>query len=239
VSSPVGLNRVLDEYSEFFTCFSFSGQELPMIRPLVLVLKQFLLDRGLLTAYTGGLSSYCLFLMVARYCQEQSPTWNDCGSLLMGLLDFYGNFFDPRTTGISVHKRQYFSRSQHIPHTQSLSTQFYSGEQGWNVPPPQHQYTDLTRRNSFSDKSYGSGGKSGPKPPRFQPLNRQFSFQSQYHAQPPQVQGNPLDQPRTYQSGKPYTFDPIWVEGKLCLDPFRCSNFLMFMPKNRILLQIR
>lgn len=77
-------------------------EEIPMIRPLVLVLKQILLDRGLLTAYTGGLSSYCLFLMVARYCQEQSPTWNDRGSLLMGLLDFYGNFFEPHTTGISV-----------------------------------------------------------------------------------------------------------------------------------------
>jgi hypothetical protein len=32
-------------------------EELPMIRPLVIVLKQFLLDRGLLTAYTGGLVS--------------------------------------------------------------------------------------------------------------------------------------------------------------------------------------
>ena len=30
-------------------------EEIPMIRPLVLVLKQFLLDRGLLTAYTGKL----------------------------------------------------------------------------------------------------------------------------------------------------------------------------------------
>jgi DNA polymerase sigma len=65
--------------------------ELPMIRPLVLVLKQFLLNRGLLTAYTGGLSSYCLFLLVARYLQEQSSSWGDCGSLLMGFLDFYGN----------------------------------------------------------------------------------------------------------------------------------------------------
>jgi DNA polymerase sigma len=61
-----------------------------MVRPLVLVLKQFLLDRGLLTAYTGGLSSYCLFLMVARYCQEQVPIWNDCGSLLMGYV--FGEF---------------------------------------------------------------------------------------------------------------------------------------------------
>jgi Nucleotidyltransferase domain len=64
--------------------------ELPMIRPLVLILKQFLLDRALLTAYTGGLSSYCLFLMAARYLQEQPSSWGDCGSLLMGFLDFYG-----------------------------------------------------------------------------------------------------------------------------------------------------
>jgi DNA polymerase sigma len=55
------------------------------------VLKQFLIDRGLLTAYTGGLSSYCLFLMVARYLQEQPSSWGDCGALLMGFLDFYGN----------------------------------------------------------------------------------------------------------------------------------------------------
>ena len=58
-------------------------EELPLIRPLVLVLKQFLLDRGLLTSYTGGLSSYCLFLMVARYLQEQPSGYGDCGSLLM------------------------------------------------------------------------------------------------------------------------------------------------------------
>jgi DNA polymerase sigma len=66
-------------------------QELPMIRPLVLVLKRFLDDKNLLSAYKGGLSSYCLFLMTARYLQEQASSWGDCGSLLMGFLDFYGN----------------------------------------------------------------------------------------------------------------------------------------------------
>lgn len=98
-------------------------EQMPVVRSLVLVLKQFLLDRGLLTAYTGGLSSYCLFLMVARYCQEQAPIWNDSGSLLMGLLDFYGNYFDPRITGISVRTRKYFIRSQEanqiLPFTQN------------------------------------------------------------------------------------------------------------------------
>ncbi|KAL9188496.1 hypothetical protein ACHAXT_006874 [Thalassiosira profunda] len=152
-------------------------EQLPMVRPLVLVLKQFLLDRGLLTAYTGGLSSYCLFLMVARYCQEQAPTWNDCGSLLMGLLDFYGNFFDPRTTGISVRTRQYFFRSQESQHSQH-----YAEARGWN------QFPDLAKRNSFSSK-----------PHRFQPMQRQLSFQN---AQPNSSQTQ-------FKSAK---FDPIWVE---------------------------
>ena len=49
--------------------------------------------------------------MVARYLQEQPHSLGDCGSLLMGFLDFYGNFFDPRATGISVRRRQYFLRA--------------------------------------------------------------------------------------------------------------------------------
>lgn len=196
-------------------------EEVPVIRPLVLVLKQFLLDRGLLTAYTGGISSYCLFLMVTRYCQEQSPSWCDCGSLLMGLLDFYGNFFDPRTTGISVGKRQYFSRSQVIQSPPPLSTQFYNEDQ-WNVSP--QQFTELTRRNSFSDRSFGSAGKTGV-PSRFQMLNRQFSLQGSFHAHATQSPAQPPHQPKAYSSGKPYTFDPIWVEGKICgVSSCSCCN---------------
>ena len=75
-------------------------EDLPMIRPIVIVLKQFLSDRGLLTAFTGGLSSYCLFLMVARYLQEQDSSWGDCGSLLLGFLDFYGNHVSSSTFNV-------------------------------------------------------------------------------------------------------------------------------------------
>ena len=56
-------------------------------RPLILVLKQCLTNSGLLTAFTGGLSSYGLFLMVTRYLQEQVFSGGmDLGSLLMGFL---------------------------------------------------------------------------------------------------------------------------------------------------------
>ena len=142
-------------------------EELPLIRPLMLVLKQFLLHRGLLTAYTGGLSSYCLFLMLAQYLQEQPTSSGDCGSLLMGFLDFYGNFFDPRAIGISVRGRRYFARAN--SHTAAAGYE-PTGQPCWNrsrSPHPQHtphtitinnlpsnsssSSIDFRRRNSFSD----------------------------------------------------------------------------------------
>jgi DNA polymerase sigma len=86
------------------------------LRPLLLVLKQLLLRRGLQTSHTGGLCSYGLVLMLARFLQEQEPaSWKtvgheDLGDLLLRFLRFFGMDFDPRTTGISVTRRCYFSR---------------------------------------------------------------------------------------------------------------------------------
>jgi len=204
-------------------------QELPMIQPLMLVLKQFLLDRGLLTAFTGGLSSYGLFLMIARYLQEQS-SWGDCGSLLMGFLDFYGNSFDPRITGISVKQRQYFSRMNRV------DAPVYAAEQPplWNaghvhhgMPSPvtshgSHPDLLLSRRHSFTEKGAREKGTSptaaelpGPastkhgltRPPRFQPVSSSSPrrFVPQFNQHPPQND----------QSGRPYTFDPLFVEDPL------------------------
>ena len=100
----------------------------PMVKPLVLVLKQFLFEKSLLTAYTGGLSSYCLFLMVTKYLQESSyHGWPDPGVYLMGFLDFYGNHFDPRLTGISIKKNRYFNR-RHTFQDRNTPESVLSGE---------------------------------------------------------------------------------------------------------------
>jgi DNA polymerase sigma len=185
-------------------------RELPLIQPLVLVLKQFLNDRGLLQAFTGGLSSYCLFLMVTRYLQEHPSSWDDCGSLLMGFLDFYGNAFDPRATGISVGRRQYFAR-QNCAQPQQL----------WNVAYQQHlvsptsssvaSRSDLIRRNSFNDNATMDGLRGSPhgsRPPRFQPSSH-HRFPHQYT---PRTEQEALD-----HAGRPYTFDPLFVEDPLSI----------------------
>ncbi|KAL5539403.1 hypothetical protein UlMin_044722 [Ulmus minor] len=81
-------------------------EQFPAAMPLALVLKQFLADRSLDQSYSGGLSSYCLVLLITRFLQHEHhlgrPINQNFGSLLMDFLYFFGNMFDPRQMRISV-----------------------------------------------------------------------------------------------------------------------------------------
>ncbi|KAI3756822.1 hypothetical protein L1987_56645 [Smallanthus sonchifolius] len=74
--------------------------------PLALVLKQFLADRSLDQSYSGGLSSYCLILLITRFLQHELHYGRlisqNFGGLLMDFFYFFGNVFDPRRMRISV-----------------------------------------------------------------------------------------------------------------------------------------
>ncbi|KAI9117830.1 hypothetical protein K1719_011245 [Acacia pycnantha] len=81
-------------------------EQFPAVTPLALVLKQFLADRSLDQSYSGGLSSYCLVLLIIRFLQHEHHLGRQIdqnyGSLLMDFLHFFGNVFDPRQMRISV-----------------------------------------------------------------------------------------------------------------------------------------
>ncbi|OAY76293.1 Non-canonical poly(A) RNA polymerase PAPD5 [Ananas comosus] len=82
-------------------------QQFPASMPLALVLKKFLADRSLDHSYSGGLSSYCLILLITRFLQHEhhvgQPTnQQNLGSLLMDFFYFFGNVFDPRQMRISI-----------------------------------------------------------------------------------------------------------------------------------------
>ncbi|XP_054780487.1 uncharacterized protein LOC129288122 isoform X2 [Prosopis cineraria] len=81
-------------------------EQFPAVTPLALVLKQFLADRSLDQSYSGGLSSYCLVLLIIRFLQHEHHLGRQIdqnyGSLLMDFLYFFGNVFDPRQMRISV-----------------------------------------------------------------------------------------------------------------------------------------
>jgi hypothetical protein len=194
----------------------------------------------LLTAYTGGLSSYCLFLMLARYLQEQ-PSSGDSGSLLMGFLDFYGNYFEPRATGISVMRRKYFARAN------SYTT---NGYQSHNQPvwtntsrvhqhpqrvvvnlPTQISQRDFRQHKSFSETGSVDGSKQRQQH-RFPPTTGSASssiggsgngaggrvFVPRVNA-PPRPERHDNSTNGAFDLVRPFTFDPLFVE-----DPLSASN---------------
>ncbi|PKA60674.1 DNA polymerase sigma subunit [Apostasia shenzhenica] len=81
-------------------------QQFPASVPLALVLKKFLADRSLDHSYSGGLSSYCLVLLITRFLQHEHHCGHsinqNLGSLLMDFLYFFGNVFDPRQMRVSI-----------------------------------------------------------------------------------------------------------------------------------------
>ncbi|XP_014209789.1 non-canonical poly(A) RNA polymerase PAPD5 isoform X2 [Copidosoma floridanum] len=79
----------------------------PALEKLVMVLKQFLLQRDLNEVFTGGISSYSLILMTISFLQLHprvnidSPDVN-LGVLLIEFLELYGRKFNYVKTGIRV-----------------------------------------------------------------------------------------------------------------------------------------
>lgn len=72
---------------------------LPELRPLALVLKQLLYEKGLSNTYTGGLSSYCLILMLVAFLQSQRQVEQQAERQSIRAVS--GSIFSPQ--GISRH----------------------------------------------------------------------------------------------------------------------------------------
>lgn len=99
--------------------------DLPRLKPLLMVLRQFLREKALNSAFTGGLSSYAVtllavFMMEMQRHQEEEDEEVEgvrgegenetaeqreamkLGQLLLDFLEYYGTSFDYFTTGISL-----------------------------------------------------------------------------------------------------------------------------------------
>uniref|UniRef100_A0A915ACN7 polynucleotide adenylyltransferase n=1 Tax=Parascaris univalens TaxID=6257 RepID=A0A915ACN7_PARUN len=82
----------------------------PVLEPLVLILKQFLMQRQLNQVFTGGLSSYGLILMLISFLQlhpshdfsHKSITDVNMGMLLLNFLQLYGQEFNYMKTALRI-----------------------------------------------------------------------------------------------------------------------------------------
>ncbi|KAK1935090.1 Sodium-coupled neutral amino acid transporter 2 [Phytophthora citrophthora] len=227
--------------------------EFPPLAPMMLVLKSFAIERGLAVAYSGGLSSYALLLLVARYLQEHSDTMPngfanasravqhslssvqagvaDFGLMLMGFLDFYGNRFDPRTTGISVASRCFLNRESTFmagavpgssgmdPHQMPHQYQQYAADdaavddrtsqygyaQHWQVPPQPHMQLSPNSEAASAQGSRRYGYRSSLDLPASRVLEGMNAATGLLDYQQLQQQ--------TYD---PHKFDPVFIEDPLC-----------------------
>ncbi|ESO04632.1 hypothetical protein HELRODRAFT_78854, partial [Helobdella robusta] len=84
----------------------------PELKYLVLVMKQFLLSHKLLEMFNGGISSYCLILLIISYLQlhpEDRHSENH-GDRLVKFLELYGRLFNYLKCGISVKEGGFYFR---------------------------------------------------------------------------------------------------------------------------------
>ncbi|KAG7473474.1 hypothetical protein MATL_G00096280 [Megalops atlanticus] len=119
--ATVPIIKLTDSYTEVKVDISFNvhngvkaavlikefKKKYPVLPYLVLVLKQFLLQRDLNEVFTGGIGSYSLFLMAVSFLQlhyredASSPNAN-IGVLLIEFFELYGRHFNYLKTGIRI-----------------------------------------------------------------------------------------------------------------------------------------
>ena len=83
----------------------------PVLRPMMLFLKQFLLEEGVLNVKdkSGGMTSYALFVLCVNYLRQGGwlDSWTaqevwQWGGIMRDFFDLYGNNLDFSTVGVSV-----------------------------------------------------------------------------------------------------------------------------------------
>ncbi|XP_038609266.1 terminal nucleotidyltransferase 4B [Tachyglossus aculeatus] len=119
--ATVPIIKLTDSFTEVKVDISFNVQngvkaahlikdftkKYPVLPYLVLVLKQFLLQRDLNEVFTGGIGSYSLFLMAVSFLQLH-PRDDACtpdsnyGVLLIEFFELYGRHFNYLKTGIRI-----------------------------------------------------------------------------------------------------------------------------------------
>eukprot|EP01064_Diplonema_japonicum_P003472 TRINITY_DN12234_c0_g2_i1.p1 TRINITY_DN12234_c0_g2~~TRINITY_DN12234_c0_g2_i1.p1 ORF type:complete len:583 (+),score=149.62 TRINITY_DN12234_c0_g2_i1:44-1750(+) len=94
-------------------------KRLPIVSPLVLLIKYFLQQRSMHEPFTGGLGSYAVSLMVIQFVQQHPVFHEGChpaqagtGGLLMDFFRFYGTMFDFQGIGICVERGIYFRKNR-------------------------------------------------------------------------------------------------------------------------------
>ena len=138
----------------------------PAIRPLLLVLKQFLVCRGLNEVFSGGLGSYAVTLMLTSFLQLHpllQTKWisatDNLGVLLIEFFELYGKNLNVEQVGISI-----------LGQKNGNSAYFDKDERRWTHPRKSYLLSLEDPYNPENDVTKGS----------FQIVNLRQAFQHAY-----------------------------------------------------------
>ena len=106
ISVDISINSANDKQLELIQNIL---KDYPQIKPLIKIIKKLLQIKEMNNPYKGGMSSYCLFLLLYSYIKlynkkENIIFNNDYGSLLIGFLYYYITYIDFKSTIIAPHQ---------------------------------------------------------------------------------------------------------------------------------------
>lgn len=116
-----------------------------VLRPLILLLKQFLSQRALNEPYSGGVGSYSLICMIASFLKThpllQANLIDPKDNIAVLLLDFfelYGRNFNYENVGISILNKCYFDKEERGWQNDRRTSQL-------SIEDPQDQDNDICK----------------------------------------------------------------------------------------------
>jgi len=75
----------------------------PTLQRIILVFKYVLAEKGYNKNFSGGLGSYCLFIMIAAYLKEfKDSLAEDEGQIFLNILKFYSEEFENKLKSITL-----------------------------------------------------------------------------------------------------------------------------------------
>lgn len=140
-------------------------RDFPSLKPLLLVVKCFLQQRGLNEVYRGGLGSYALLLLIVSHLQhyrsnfrhrledEKGPPVN-LGAALFDFFTLYGQKFNYVFTGIGIKANGRYNSKRNKYVTDALRPVLLS------IEDPQDQDNEIAK-NSFNLHSVSACDASG------------------------------------------------------------------------------
>jgi len=187
-------------------------RDFPALQPLFLVVKTLLSEKALDNPYTGGLSSFGLVLLITRFLQHinvssrETPRAESIGELLAGFLEFVGNGFDPRATGISIGPHV-SSSSPSTSDARKFGGRFLRRDQPLTVATALDEGDKDAGRTPF----HRSGSTSSS-------ANRTIRSSDDSHRDPPSATPHstgPVNINSMTAQQRRYRLDPIYIENPL------------------------